>query len=168
LTNSTNSAPQSDGKVNIEGVTFTAMTTHLDAKNEDIISIYSKAGMGARGMGGVIPIPGCKLTWSTSTKSVIVIQGDCYVGIRKNSPKFYDFALVPSKGASVPVDVQNRIARQKNLNGDSVFVIEHATQVGNGSDFFIKEASEAVWLCKLTVGQKGSSTSGGTFTLVDW
>jgi hypothetical protein len=66
------------------------------------------------------------------------------VGIRPDSPKYFDFACVAKSLETVPKEILNERNRQRALNADSVFT---------GSDF--PAADRVIWLGKISQSPKG-------------
>ncbi len=138
----------------VKGVDFKELITHIDATNQDILSIYSRTGMGGRKIGDVIPMAGtCEVTWRSTDDQIYRIRGTGYVAIRKDSPNTYDFAIVPENPSEIPTAALERKAQQLGINKDSEFISGEHSEISRN----------AAWICKL-----GKRPGNDPIMMKDW
>lgn len=104
----------------------------------DITIGQAGSPLGARGVGGFTPIQGnARLVWVRPTGEEYVLNGQAYWGIRRDSPRYFDFALIVDSAEDLAAVVLQQIARLKTLNADSVFLSAR-----------FEQRNRVLWLCK--------------------
>lgn len=78
------------------------------------------------------------LRWTISSGKTYNIKGRLYVGVRKDSPKFFDFAFIPDDIASIPLSLLDERRSLFSLHADSLFA---------GSSF--PASANVLWLGKI-------------------
>ena len=114
--------------------------THIDSPAQDIVSVSRQdAPIGVSGVGQFLAMPGRhKLRWQPKAGETYEVEGRAYVGIRRDSPRFFDFALVVDSVDAVPAPILAQGQRLRSLNADSVFLSKSFTN-----------AERIAWLCKI-------------------
>jgi len=144
------------GELFVDGdLRFFVSTTTLKDTGLQVIGLLHEGESAPRavyGPGSFLPMPGSHtVTWKLEPGSVYKVPGRAYLGIRADSPRFFDFALVAGPSGTIPREVIARQAKQRLYNSDSLFLSQSFPYV-----------ARVAWLCKI------EQVSNNETRFVDW
>jgi hypothetical protein len=141
------------GYVGLEGDTRLIIGIERDQKSGREIVTLGAPGVqiGGIGLGGFTKMPGKHtFRWVSVQGEQHVIKGEAFVGIRSESPRIFDFALIVESPAMIPSAVSAQKDRLRLLNADSVFLSKS-----------FRLADKVAWVCKI-------EKVGNEMKFVDW